>query len=57
MLVLLALNVPLMIVFFGLWVGVPTWLLLRHPDKNPVTFTAQTIRHLSELRPAHRRAA
>jgi hypothetical protein len=34
MLVLLALNVPLMIIFFGLWVGVPIWLVLRRPDNR-----------------------
>jgi hypothetical protein len=57
MLVLLALNVPLMVAFFALWVGVPTWLVLRHPDKSPVTFTAQTIHMLPERRTSHRHAA
>jgi hypothetical protein len=28
-------NVPLMILFFALWVGVPTWLVVRHPDTGP----------------------
>ena len=28
-------NIPLMIVAFGLWVGVPLWLVLRHPERNP----------------------
>ena len=28
-------NIPLMIVAFGLWVGVPLWLVLRHPERHP----------------------
>jgi hypothetical protein len=28
-------NIPLMIVAFGLCVGVPLWLVLRHPDGHP----------------------
>jgi hypothetical protein len=28
-------NVPLMIAAFGLWVGVPLWLVLRHPERHP----------------------
>ena len=28
-------NIPLMIIAFGLWVGVPLWLVLRHPEQNP----------------------
>ncbi|MGH8961472.1 MAG: hypothetical protein ACRDWT_09720 [Jatrophihabitantaceae bacterium] len=28
-------NIPLMALAFALWVGVPMWLVLRHPDKDP----------------------
>jgi hypothetical protein len=28
-------NIPLMILAFGAWVGVPLWLVLRHPDRHP----------------------
>jgi hypothetical protein len=28
-------NTPLMIIAFGLWVGVPLWLVLRHPERDP----------------------
>jgi hypothetical protein len=28
-------NVPLMILAFGVWTGVPLWLVLRHPDRHP----------------------
>ncbi len=55
MLVLLALNVPLMIIFFGLWVGVPAWLVLRHPDKRAAA--APAMYRLPERRTADRHAA
>jgi hypothetical protein len=28
-------NIPLMIIAFGLWVGVPLWFVLRHPERHP----------------------
>ena len=28
-------NIPLMIIAFGLWVGVPLYLVLRHPERHP----------------------
>ncbi len=28
-------NVPLMALAFALWVGVPMWMVLRHPDRHP----------------------
>jgi len=28
-------NVPLMVLFVALWAGIPTWLVLKHPDKKP----------------------
>jgi hypothetical protein len=28
-------NVPLMVLFFALWVGIPAWLVIRHPDTGP----------------------
>jgi hypothetical protein len=28
-------NIPLMMIAFGLWVGVPLWLVLRHPERHP----------------------
>lgn len=31
----LLMNIPLMILAFALWVGVPLWLALRHPDRHP----------------------
>ena len=29
------LNVPLAAAFFGAWVGIPIWLVLKHPDQRP----------------------
>jgi len=29
------LNMPLAAVFFGSWVGVPLWLVVRRPDRDP----------------------
>lgn len=28
-------NIPLMVLAFALWVGIPMWMVLRHPDKAP----------------------
>ncbi|MGD0698362.1 MAG: hypothetical protein ABSA02_00595 [Trebonia sp.] len=28
-------NVPLMVLAFALWVGVPMWMVFRHPDRHP----------------------
>jgi hypothetical protein len=30
-------SIPLMVLFFGLWVGIPLWLVTRHPDTSPQT--------------------
>ena len=29
------LNIPLCVLAFGLWTGIPLWMVLRHPDRNP----------------------
>jgi hypothetical protein len=29
------LNIPLMVLAFGLMTGVPLWMVLRRPDRNP----------------------
>jgi hypothetical protein len=38
----LLLNIPLMVLFFALWVGVPLWLVRRHPDTGPRQAAAVT---------------
>jgi hypothetical protein len=42
----LLLNIPLMVLFFALWAGIPTWLVLRHPDRGPVVAAAPAVRRL-----------
>lgn len=29
------LNIPLMVLVSGLMVGIPLWMVLRHPDRSP----------------------
>lgn len=31
----LMINIPLMVLFFALWVGVPVWLVLKRSDTKP----------------------
>ena len=28
-------NIPFMVLFFGLWVGIPLWLVFKRPDWHP----------------------
>lgn len=28
-------NIPLMAFAFALWVGIPLWMILRRPDRDP----------------------
>ncbi len=28
-------NIPLMALAFALWVGIPLWMILRRPDRDP----------------------
>jgi hypothetical protein len=39
------LNIPLTVLFFALWTGIPMWLVLRHPDRKP-TMAAAPVTHL-----------
>jgi hypothetical protein len=29
------LNIPLAALFFALWVGIPLWMVIKHPDTGP----------------------
>ena len=29
-------NIPLMALFFALWVAVPMWMIFKRPDRNPM---------------------
>jgi hypothetical protein len=42
----LLLNVPLAVLFFALWVGVPMWLVLKHPDTGPAPAEAPVVTRL-----------
>ena len=56
----LLLNVPLMVLFFALCVGVPMWLVLRHPDTGSARAEAPAVTRLPTRRHEdvdHRRAA
>jgi hypothetical protein len=35
----LMINIPLMVLFFALWVGVPVWLVLKRSDTRPKVAT------------------
>ncbi len=36
-------NIPLMVLFFALWVGVPLWLVIRRPDAGPQLAEASAV--------------
>ncbi len=51
-------NIPLMVIFFALMVGTPTWLVLTHPDRKPALAATPAVRILpSRDDAAYRRAA
>jgi hypothetical protein len=39
-------NIPLMVLFFALWVGIPMWLVLRRPDTGPQAAQASAVAYL-----------
>jgi hypothetical protein len=50
-------DVPLMVMFFALWVGIPTWLVLKHPDRKPAPAALPAIRTLSRTQTSQDDAA
>jgi hypothetical protein len=42
----LLLNIPLAILFFSLWVGIPLWLVYKHPDTGPAQAGASGVTRL-----------
>jgi hypothetical protein len=40
------LNIPLMVLFFALWVGIPLWLVRKHPDTKPALAAAPGVTRL-----------
>jgi hypothetical protein len=49
----LLLNIPLTVLFAALWIGVPLWLVLRRPDREPALAAGPAVRTLTP-RPAWR---
>ena len=45
---MLWLNILLMTVFFALWVGIPTWLVLKRPDRGPAIVAAPAVGRVPE---------
>ncbi len=46
----LFLNIPLMVLFVALWVGIPTWMVLKRPDRKPAMTAAPAVRTLPAVR-------
>jgi hypothetical protein len=42
----LLLNIPLMILFFAMMVGIPMWLVRKHPDTKPTRVAAPAVMRL-----------
>jgi hypothetical protein len=42
----LLLNIPLAVLFFAVWVGIPLWLVLKHPDTGPALAAAPAVTRL-----------
>jgi hypothetical protein len=56
----LLLNIPLMILFFALCVGIPLWLVRKHPDTRPTPAAVPAVRRMparEHVDAAYRRAA
>ena len=57
---LLLLNIPLMVLFMALWVGIPLWLVRKYPDTKPTLAAAPGVTRLPAREhqdAGHRRAA
>jgi hypothetical protein len=52
---ILWINIPLMALAFGLWVGVPLWLVLRHPreDRSVPAYVLARQQAIPAKQPAH----
>ena len=50
----LLLNIPLMILFFALMVGIPMWLVRKHPDTRPTPAAVPAVRRMPATRAKNR---
>ena len=41
-------NIPLMVLFFALWAGIPVWLVTRHPDTGPQATQTPALAYLPQ---------
>ena len=53
----LLINVPLVVLFVALWVGIPTWLVLKRPDTKPELAAAPAVRTVTQGPVVHREEA
>jgi hypothetical protein len=55
----LLLNILLAALFFALWVGIPLWMVIKHPDTGPTPAQDAALKRLPERHrvDADRRAA
>jgi hypothetical protein len=42
-------NIPLEAAFLAVWIGIPMWLVFRHPDRGPDAATSQLILEVEVL--------
>jgi len=42
----LMINIPLMVLFFALWVGIPVWLVLKRSDTRPAAAETAAVSYL-----------
>jgi hypothetical protein len=40
------LNIPLMVLFFALWAGIPMWLVLERSDRRPAVAAEPGVTYL-----------
>jgi hypothetical protein len=53
-------NIPFMVLFFALWVGIPMWMIVKRPDRHPRetrTVPAYLRQRVPARRPAPARSA
>lgn len=57
---ILAVNIPFMVLFLALWVGIPMWMIHKRPDRHPRetrTVPAYLRQHMATGVPVQRQAA
>jgi hypothetical protein len=55
---ILEMNIPFMVLFLALWIGIPLWMIHKHPDRHPRenrTVPAYLLQQSTSKPPARRR--